>query len=210
MVNTELKEEGVHIEGNRSFSWEKYPTHNEVSTLLFQLLSDNNSFSKPVIEYIKHSIFWHHAKPIRKDEITKLEQIQDRIGSKELNKLVGISKELIAQVNQLNSDYFDADEIIVKIKKSVDFDDIYDEAVPAYKNYSTSENLEGFHRQIKNNAYKNLIRTAVVSADRIVSSLSAEELQQAIDNNELEELTQKILVQERGLQAKSKNLLRWL
>ena len=206
-VNTDLKEDGVHIEGSGDFSWDKYPTHNEVSTLLFQLMSDDNSFSKPVIEYIKHSIFWHHAKPIRKDEITKLEQIQDRVGSKELSKLIGISKELIAQLNKINSDYFDIDETSIKIKELVDFDDIYNESVPAYKNYNVSENLEGFNRQIKDNAYKNLIRTAVVSADRIVSSLSAEELQQAIDNQELEKLTEKILVQERGLQVKIKACL---
>ncbi len=37
----ELPENGVHIEKG-SFSWEKYPTHNEVSMLIYELLADDS------------------------------------------------------------------------------------------------------------------------------------------------------------------------
>ncbi len=199
---TELPENGVHIESGK-FSWEKFPTHNEVSTVLFQLLADTsgNNISKPVVEYIKHSIFWHHAKPIRKNDISTLEQITDKIELENLKKLITHCRELLYQVNQLNKTYYDSDKSSIKLKKETNYDDLYDESIPSYKKYCSSENITSFKRQIKNNAYKNLIRSALISSDRIVSSLTAYELNQAIENNELESIAQSNLIQERGLQV---------
>jgi hypothetical protein len=51
-----------------------------------------------------------------------------------------------------------------------------------------SENIEGYQSDVKNNAKNNIVRSVVVSADRLVSALSAEDLNSHIEQNSLNEL----------------------
>ncbi|WP_201339755.1 hypothetical protein [Isorropodon fossajaponicum symbiont] len=111
-------------------------------------------------------------------------------------------------VNQLASEYFDNEFIkfkqvsdfdneFIKFKQVSDFDnEIKGKKLPAYKAYETAENLINYQTQITDNARENLIRTAVITADRVVSSLNCDELQNYIDNKELENFVKEQLIQE--------------
>lgn len=138
---------------------------------------------KDMQKAVKHAIYWHYAKPIRKDDI---------------KVLVSQSQMILKNVNQLASEYFDNE--FIKFKQVSDFDnEIKGKKLPAYKTYETAENLINYQTQITDNARENLIRTAVITADRVVSSLNCDKLQNYIDNKELENFAKEQLIQERGL-----------
>ncbi len=201
----DLPENGVHIETGK-FSWEKYPTHNEVSTLIYELLADDSDFGKQEQQAIKHAIFWHHAKPIRKSEISSLHQVLEKLEGNKLEVLLSQSKEVIQWVNIASDNYFN--EKNVNIKQVSDYEDeINSVKLPAYKTYETTENLERYQKQIRVNARENLIRTAVISADRLVSSLSSNELKNYIDNKTLEDFAKRQLIVDRGLNQHIKTCL---
>jgi CRISPR-associated endonuclease/helicase Cas3 len=202
---TELPENGVHIEKGR-FSWEKYPTHNEVSTLIYELLADDSSLGKIEKKAVKHTIYWHHAKPIRKDDIfyihsrvkPSLNQVLEKLKDNDLKKLLIQSKEVMESVGNLMGRYFDKNQI--KTKSVSDYEDEIDGVkLPEYKTYETSGKLESYKRNIKKNAKENLIRITVITADRMVSSLSCEDLQNYIDNRKLESFAKDSLTQEQEL-----------
>ncbi|CAC9634317.1 CRISPR-associated helicase Cas3 [uncultured Gammaproteobacteria bacterium] len=193
----ELPENGVHIE-NGKFSWEKYPTHNEVSTLIYELLADDSSLGEGEKKAVKHAIYWHHAKPIRKSEISSLNQVSEKLRDNDLKELLTKSKIIMISVDNLMSEYFD--EKIIKTKSTSNYENEIDGIkLPEYKIYETSERIDKYQKQIKKNAKENLIRTAVISADRIVSALSCDELKSYIDDKKLEDFANKQLIQERGL-----------
>jgi CRISPR-associated endonuclease/helicase Cas3 len=53
----EISDEGEHIDKKTGkFSWQKYPRHNELSLLLFDILFDSTLNKES-----RHTIFWHHA-----------------------------------------------------------------------------------------------------------------------------------------------------
>ena len=61
----ELSEDGEHIDKKTGkFSWQKYPRHNELSLFLFELFNAM-SLNKETLSRVKHTIYWHHAKPLR-------------------------------------------------------------------------------------------------------------------------------------------------
>lgn len=195
---SKVPDDGVHIDGGRgfvNFSFEKYPTHNEVSILIYQLLADDTNFGKKEQEAIKHSVYWHHAKPIRKDEIKTLTKVFDKLEGNKIDILINQSKSILKNIEKISKNYFDDD--FQFIKKSIDnIHDIDNDKnnLPSYKVYETSKNIERYQEQIKKNAKKNLIRTSVITADRLVSSLSSSELQNYIENKNLAEFTQKSLI----------------
>lgn len=203
---TELPENGVHIEKG-SFSWEKYPTHNEVSTLIYELLADDSNFDKNNLKAIKHAIFWHHAKPIRKEEINSLNQVFAKLKDNKIDILISQSKAIIASINVLTDDYFGYKYL--KTKNVTDLEDEIDDVkLSQYKSYEVaSDDINDYQRQIKKNAKENLIRTAVITADRLISSLNAEQLQNHIDDKELEDFAENELLLDRGLNQHIKDCL---
>ncbi|MBV1875400.1 MAG: CRISPR-associated endonuclease Cas3'', partial [Cycloclasticus sp.] len=73
----DIPEEGQHIDKSGSFSFENHPRHNEISSLLYYLFDDGSdkSTNKPNKKLIQHAIYWHHAKPIRKEEFKTVETV---------------------------------------------------------------------------------------------------------------------------------------
>ena len=207
-------EDGEHIDKKTGkFSWQKYPRHNELSLLLFELFNAT-SFNKETLSRVKHTIFWHHAKPLRnkKDEIKKIIDIYNKLESFEenFNDIFETLDAVLASVNELYTQYTQEEDLLSIVKK-IDFievEDIIDgEALPVYKHYSTKEKLDAYKREIGLNAKNNLARTAIVTADRIISQLTQEQLSSYIENQNFEELVEDTLLKERGLRSEIQSCL---
>ncbi len=199
-----IDDDGEHIDKSTGkFSWQKYPRHNEMSLLLFEILS-NPTLNKESLERAKHAIYWHHAKPIRKEEIKNLVGIYNKIENFEekYHEMHDTIQGVFASVDALASEYeLEAVELQKIDKKHADDIEEQIEGVdlPVYKRYSTKESIGGYKLNIGFNAKNNLARTAVVTADRIISSLTAEALDEHISNKTLESLLEDALHKERGL-----------
>jgi len=203
----EIADEGEHIDKNTGkFSWQKYPRHNELSLLFFELLN-NFDFNKDMKERVKHTIYWHHAKPLRdkKNEIKNFAGIYNKIENFEAyyKDKVGELQAVLSSVDALASEYDELSDVF-KIKK-VEIEGIEEELeginLPLYKRYSTKESIDGYKYNIGFNAKNNLARTAIVTADRLISQLTAEALDEYISNKILESLLDDAFHQERGLSS---------
>jgi CRISPR-associated endonuclease/helicase Cas3 len=79
--------------------------------------------------------------------------------------------------------------------------------LPHYKSYGLSDNIQGYTKDIDNNARNNIARSVVISADRLISGLSAEALNTHIEQNTLHTLAENALLTERGLTTDIKTCL---
>ncbi|MCF6264352.1 MAG: CRISPR-associated endonuclease Cas3'' [Xanthomonadales bacterium] len=201
----DIPEEGQHIDKTGKFSFEKHPRHNEISLLLFALLDDKNDtfVNSRNRDLIQHSIYWHHAKPIRKEEIKNLGGVFNKLGAQQVKNLVPVSHGILDEIKSLTSIY-GSDLALLDCVKKPDEDRIYDVKklyLAEYKSYGSNENIDNFKGNVTINAKNNIARTVVVSADRLVSALSAEALNTHIEEGSLHTLLDNALLQERGLAA---------
>ena len=210
----DVPEEGEHIDKG-TFSFEKYPRHNEFSLLLCETLFDANILNNDKsLEIIKHAVYWHHAKPLRgkKYEIKGVVDIFNKMSNfeKTYSDTIDNLKGIFASIDELSNSY---DEIDLKISsiKVPRFDDIEEKLegidLPKYKRYSSKEKLEGYKLNIGTNAKNAIARTAIVTADRLISGLTEKELESHIDNKALESLMDRALHQDRGLSSQIKDCL---
>jgi CRISPR-associated endonuclease/helicase Cas3 len=207
----DIPDDGEHIDKKTgNFSWQKYPRHNEFSLLLFEILFDSN-LNKESLERVKHLIYWHHAKPLRskKDEIKKVIGIYNKIDDFEnkYGNIIGTLKGILASLTDISNGYSE-DAVKLASLKRTHFDDIEEELegvdLPIYKRYSTKEKIDGYKLNIGFNAKNALARTAIVTADRLISKLTAKELETHIENKTLESLMDEALHKERGLGSQIK------
>ena len=208
----EMLDDGVHIENNKFSLYKGYPTHNEFSLLFFQLLASTESFDDFIKASIGHSIFWHHAKPYREKskEITSITKIYEQLKKEnQVTELISQIKILFeSSIAHLYTKYFDKQPPI----KINDLPEnisgfLYDKHLPKYKKYEHKDTLEDYQDSIKCNANNNLIRVALISADRLISSISAEDLNQMISQKKIAHLVFKSLSHERGLKSNIENCL---
>lgn len=182
-----IAEDGQHID-EAKFSFEKHPRHNEISILLYELLDDVSLKSiNPVNKKrVKHTLYWHHAKPFRKkDEFNALGDIYNKLDASLRDDtwalLVDKSIELLSKVSSLDCQYrgYTNSPLTSCHYSEVDKDKLpYVEPfpLPEYKAYNPSESLADYKNQINNNAINNQLRACLITADRWVSSLPALEL----------------------------------
>lgn len=198
----DIPEEGQHIDKTGKFSFEKHPRHNEISLLLYSLLDDekDKSINKSNKALIKHCILWHHAKPNRKEDIKKLDGVYNKLTSEQVDKLIPLTHGIIKMVKNLIGT--DDDLMLSNCVKKPDGDALYDvkkEFLAAYKNYGENEQIKNFKHDVNVNARNNIARTVVITADRLVSALSAVALNSHIEEGTLSVLIEKSLLVERGL-----------
>lgn len=197
-------EDGAQIDEvfeKKRFSFEDYPRHEEVSWMLIRrflakskvqrlaLAGDNTSGAHHFSRFamLEHAVYWHHAKPLRAAESQ--------------SKKFGDTEQLAARLRDRSqwldgSAFTDIQELLQQIDAIetttlVDLMCIADEAVtdaiktPAFKAIYEDEALliggplkleQGLSIEMSRTA----IRSAVVTADRIVSGLSAAELDEYI------------------------------
>ena len=212
VVLNEIPEEGQHISKIGKFSFENHPRHNEISTLLYHLFNEEsyNGINKQNKNRIKHALYWHHAKPIRKQEFKTLDtvykKLKKNIGNSETTTLTQVFRQIVAGVNSISTEYFSDDSEDVLLLKGflteLDEDKIYDlddERLPRYKRYTLNDDVYDYVDHVKENAKNNLARSALITADRLVSSISSEALNSYIEEASLDRLLQTALIKERGL-----------
>jgi CRISPR-associated endonuclease/helicase Cas3 len=206
-------EDGQHIDDTK-FSFDKHPRHNEISVLLYELLDPIgfkgiNTSNKMAI---KHAIYWHHAKPYRKEkdsDFTTYGGIHKKISGNLTNfsfaELVEKAQKLLKELIEIDFRYRKIeDSLLAKIYcTEVDLDvlmaDKKTKPLPSYKSYEANERIESYPQQIKENAFNNIIRACVISADRLISALSASELHEHIKFNTLDSLIDEALLLESTL-----------
>jgi len=207
----EIPDEGQHIDKKSGkFSWEKHPRHNEISLLFYHLLNneDYKNINKSNKDRIRHTIYWHHAKPIRKDEVLKLDTIykklKNNIGNANFKTMLTVFIQTIEGVNKISKNY--SEEFALKIDglhSKFDEDTIYElkkEYLPEYKEYpEPTDYIEEYKTSVKENAKNNLVRTALVTADRLISSLNCEALTNHIEESTLDSIFVNHIIKTRGL-----------
>jgi CRISPR-associated endonuclease/helicase Cas3 len=210
-IDSELPEDGLHIDKGK-FTFEDHARHNEISLFLYHLLDDENSkgVNKRNKDLIKHVIYWHHAKPIRKDEFTSLSFIQKKLskslGSTKLKDFYAAAKAQIVLVNELSTKYGVGESLhLMGYMKDVDDDKLYGLEkikLPDYKSYSLSnEVVDDYVSNVNENAKQSIARATVISADRLVSSLSKEQLATHIEQRTLTNLLDLLVKKDSALKA---------
>lgn len=212
----DLPDDGVHIDnsirGHTKFTFEKHPRHHEISWALAQSLLPLHKLNSKQHEQIFHGIYWHHTRPYRKKEMffedaEGISQLfADSLKSITSDKFKHQLKALLDDTTKIFEDFtslHDTDLKKLLPKWNDDIELIQDEiSVPQYKSYcpkKVARSVKKCVEDIQPNALNNLIRTAVISADRIVSAMPAEDLEEYIKEGNLNQALDKILIEDSDL-----------
>ena len=205
----DLPDDGVHIDnsirGHTKFTFETHPRHHEISWLLAQSILPTGLLNFTQRNQIFHGIYWHHTRPYRKEDkfFTQAKGIHKlfikSLKSDSMNKVMDELAAVLSDVAEISKGYTDINFETLLPQWNKDFQ-LTHEDLPNYKNYDElAEDIEDFTVDIKPNALNNLIRTAVISADRIVSAMPAEDLADYIKEGNLEQAIDNILIEDSNL-----------
>ena len=204
--NEDVPEDGQHIEGATKFSFNKHPRHNEISLLFFHLFFNSGEINEESIRRAEHTIFWHHTKPFRKNEIQKLVGIFTLLDDFENNYSEWTSSlsTILKDVKEIAVDYSN-DEFFSEIDnlKIPEFEIIEDSLeqidLPNYKRYSFKDSVRKYQNNIQYNSLNNLARSALITADRLVSKMTGSALEGHLNNNSLETVIDEAFYKDHGL-----------
>lgn len=203
----DINEDGQHIDINEDgqhidikYTFDIHPRHNETSLLLFCAWENQiKSLSERQKEQLEHLIYWHHAKPYRTiNNFNLVENVYEYL-SKNLKKdhqvkhIPRIAIELIEEVTDLAKTYTIQDTILNEfydqIKSIVEFIELRNLRCP-FPDFKTYKDIEirNVTEDLTKNAYNNVLRACVISADRLVSALSANDLSYYISEKLLDEV----------------------
>ena len=196
------EDDGQHID--TKFTFEKHPRHNEISLLLFNLFEKQCSgLNNAQKEALQHVIYWHHAKPYRKEDnftgvFKAYEYLSKNLSNEQLEQTVQQASKLLRKVNTIAKNYNNGNSAIEKHFdwKEEDFETLLNDfsygfkstTFPDFKTYNLTDSFDQLRQKISINAQHNLLRACVISADRLVSSLSAFELSELIQEERLTEV----------------------
>ena len=207
-----LLDDGVHIDstvkGLGKFTFETHPRHHELSWLLAaSLLKDEKNLNTTQLAQIYHGIYWHHTRPYRKEDkyFSKAEGI-DKLFIKSLtntdidkviNQLVAVLKDFKVIAENFQSEDFDFANLLPTLSYPYQ---LTKNDLPLYKNYNDlSDEVAEFVKDVKPNALHNLVRMAVINADRIVSKMPSEDLAEYLAEGSLVHALDNILQQDTNL-----------
>ncbi|BFM50880.1 CRISPR-associated endonuclease Cas3'' [Marinomonas sp. THO17] len=196
--------DGQHIDSK--FSFDKHPRHNEVSLLLYHLLDSPslNFVNDANKRTIRHAIYWHHARPYRKKQsefdtyylIAK--KLMANLKTDNLNDLTMSAQKALKQVVAIDCMYREiesstASKSYLDDEVEQNMDRLPDAPrLPEYKVYESENKVGSYQRAISTNAFNNIARACVITADRLISSLTANELHQAIVDKTLYQLVEDV------------------
>lgn len=185
-----MPEDGVHIDTPRKFSFENHPRHHEISWVLAEAMLEGSGLNSIQRQQIAHGIFWHHTKPYRKkDNFTDSESIYEvfkkTLPNKEIQKIYDTAKAVFKDVESI-AKKFELENQLPKISNSFTLKIVQ---LPTFKKYdSWVDEISEFKKNVRLNSLNNLVRTALISADRIVSGVSANDLDEYLSEGTLGEL----------------------
>lgn len=183
---------------NDAFSFEKYARHNEVSSLLFHVFEkkSHTKLNNACKDAIKHAIYWHHPKPNRQNyEDFKTfggiyKKLPNSLKQQSFDDLGNNFVDFVTELADMYCDYYSTNDCILShiFNKHPDLNNLNYSIPPAYKLSSTEQTLADYNEHINSNAFNDRVRSALITADRIISKLSPEELNLRIINKTLESL----------------------
>ena len=204
----EKTEDGLHIDLTK-FSFERHPRHNEISLCLCQFINLTSVLTnKKLKEFIEHTVYWHHTKPIRKEEYQKVNDIHRKLKNnydeKTIHNLVQKTKSILKNITEIQNNYTEHDMNIDLTQCSVIYDkdvieDLRKYDLPEYKRYDNEESINSYIKDITFNAKTNILRACVISADRQISALTVENLIHYLQTGTLDLLLNEILSQDSDL-----------
>ncbi|WP_354622580.1 CRISPR-associated endonuclease Cas3'' [Psychromonas sp. MME2] len=217
-----IAEDGQHID-TAKFSFEKHPRHNELSLLFYHLLDDVSLkfVSTGNKRTIRHVIYWHHARAYRNDKIALEFDSYKGLAKKflannkgeSLNDFIAKSQNILLKVSDIELKYRDSEPSLTNAYLNGAIDDAEDllpnaPPLPQYKEYETEEEVDDYQKNIQLNANNNIARACVITADRLVSALSTQELHQAIKTKTLDDIIAEKLVTDSTLSSHITNCLK--
>jgi CRISPR-associated endonuclease/helicase Cas3 len=194
-----VPDDGEHIDAPAKFSFENHPRHHELSYVFSEALLAGCSLNPGQRNQIAHAIYWHHTKPFRKvDKFTKPEAIC-AVFKKSLkkDKFEDVYAKAVAVIRDITSlaETFDFDKLVPDIVQS--FSLTTNASCPDFKKYDGWANeINEFKNNVRENALNNLVRAAVISADRLVSECASEDLDEYLAEGSLCDLVDRKIVQE--------------
>ena len=203
----DVPDDGQHIDKGK-FSWKKHPRHNEISLLFFHLLFDPRDINQDSHARVEHAIYWHHAKPIRdtKNEIkgmvgifSKLEGLEKKY-AQFTSAVIATLKSIKSMMDEYDEDIlFEFDSLNIPKSDAIEYQ-LETKELPTYKRYSSKESIDKYRNNIQHNALNNLARSALVTADRLLSkSFSGDALNEHINNHTLDDILEKSFQKDREL-----------
>jgi len=196
----ESQDDGLHIDSEQ-FSFDKHPRHNEISLWLIQFIDLLPMVPNRTIKaFIEHVVYWHHSKPFRQKAFVNIGDIQCKLApnygkdNRSLQHIIEAARHELAEIDSLQRKYpdrFNVDLTQCKIQFSDDrAESIMAFDLPKYKKYELKDDFDKYVDQAKLNAKMDMLRTCVISADRLVSALSAKALNSHIENGTLNSLVE--------------------
>lgn len=206
-LEQEVPESGQHDEKKSK----NYPRHNEISALLFYLLSKQKFLNSKVKEQAKHAIYWHHDRWFRgaeksgKPKSFSLDMLYSKLRDSKLTEIFNATSWVIERINVISESYSCDSDLSLTLPSrepsEARLDEIEEVRLPKYKRYSEKTRVGDYQRNISENASNSIARTVVITADRLVSALSAEKLNQHIEESSLDEILDEALLTDRGLKT---------
>ncbi len=194
-----VPEDGVHIDSPAKFSFVKHPRHHELSWVLAEGLLEGCLLNKSQRSQVAHGIYWHHTKPFRKNDIFNNAKAIHEVFNESLlkNKFSDVyyKARLVLKDVQLLADKFNLLHYFPNFCKSFE---LTTNSVPLYKSYNNAvdDDIERYKNFVRDNALNNILRAAVISADRLVSACSAEDLEEYLSEGSLADLVEQKVIQE--------------
>ncbi len=208
-----LPDDGFHIDnsvkGHTKFSFEKHPRHHEISWLMSVSLLHDDTLNSSQLSQIYHGIYWHHTRPFRKENqnffnkpegIYKL--LKKSLDAKKNDSFFETVNKVLKDVQTITAKFDETGNLKSMLPKWASQFNLSNQNLPEYKSYSDiSDELDEFKSDVRVNGLNNIIRTVVISADRIVSAMSADDLTEYLLDGTLERALDDITLEDNTLIA---------